>query len=222
MATRKTSKTKKKTTRKTAKKKAVKPGDKIRLADLTDAQLSKMYEEHGFNAASIARTLGVSRQIVGRRLRKAGISNERTKAAGQAAGVLTVITNQGNQGFRDGMYGSLREMGLLHRLDAALDEIEVMQAALKAEVQKQDGRYKPYQLDQMLKLIREIRGLTESTFAIKAKLYETAAVDSFMRSVVEVLKEEIPDVQRRLYVKLSNLGLEEQVAGDGQTGNTSH
>jgi hypothetical protein len=189
---------------------------KVTLADMTPKQLQAVWEEHGRNGAILGKVFGVSRQTVSRHLKRAGVGSEVAITAGQAAGAMVRLGNA-NAGFQEGYGGSLKSLGLLHRLDAALDFVEEMRVSIKKEIDKQDGRFKPYQIDQMLKLVREIRGLTESSFTIKSKLYEKAAMDSFIEAVVQVVEEATPDAQKQIYIKLSNLGLEDQVIGGSKT-----
>jgi len=190
-------------------KKRAKKG--TRLADLTDEEVVGLWEGHGCNAQALASELGVSRSTVTRRLdrirMRGGVTLPET---GQEIVVAAQTAQPKSQGEREKLASNLDTLG---RLESCIEHIDKMAIAVLAEVEKQGGKYKPFQIDQMLKIVREVRGVTESAFQIKIKLYDKAAMDAFIEAVIRVIEKQVPDVQRQLFIELSRLGLEGQVAG---------
>lgn len=69
----------------------------------------------------------------------------------------------------------------------------------------------------LVTLVREGRGLITDSFTIKKDLFNMKGMASFMEAVLQVMEEYDPEVRKKLYVRLSQLGMGEQINGFDET-----
>jgi hypothetical protein len=135
-------------------------------------------------------------------------TGEAARAAGKAAAlVVSPKKRQSREAqFNIGINSQIADTVLLENMGNAMEQVKDMGDTILAEIKKTKGM-KPFQFDLYLKFVKETRGLTGDYHKIKKDMYEKAAMQQMLSAVLEILKEEMPDVQERIFIKLRGLSL---------------
>ncbi len=191
---------------------------------LSDEDFLATFHAVGENGAALAKEVGVSPQAVYKRLRKLGVEvnpagrGRRPPKRGGKAAVVVDATLHGSPEFKSGAVEATKSLLAIDRLVSCLSTVDAMVDRVNKEVEAQGGKYRPYQVDQMLKLLRESRATVESIHNIKKDLFDMHGVQTFMEAVVRVMEAYDPDAQAKIFDELARLGREEQVAVIGGGG----
>lgn len=185
---------------------------------MTDDVFLSHYFEMQEHRSELARELGISPAAVTQRLRKIG--PERIEAArnnGRAAVVVaraleqmpqrTVEQTAFNQGVQDAVAN--------YHVFAGLEDLYTkLQPQIERTAQDMANSKKvPYfMVDQLCKLSARIESVIINAHKLKIDMVKAEGTEVFMRCMVEIYLEELPDVRERLYTKLARYGLEGQIS----------
>ena len=182
---------------------------------LSDHEFLARLKAVGGNNSELARELGISSAAVSKRVRKLRNSVEQGLeiSHGRTAVVVAAELMKESPGFRQGVVKASKDLRALNRLEGLLDHIETNIGKVADKLNEPGKKPNLAYIKTLTGLVREGRGLITDSFAIKKDLFNLKAVGDFMEAVIRIMEEYDPDVQRKLYDKLSRLGLEGQVAG---------
>lgn len=187
---------------------------------LSDEDFLATYHAVGENGAALAREIGVSPQAAYKRLRKLGAEvnpagrGAKQKLAGRSIVAVEAVI-QGSPPLKAGAVEATKGLLSLDRLAACMETIDAMVARVNTEVDAQGGKYRPYQVDQLIKLMRESRATVESVHNIKKSLFDLKGMQAFMEAVIRIMERFEPEIQEQIYLELVSLGREEQIASLG-------
>lgn len=204
---------------------------------LSDAEFIAMYEdEFGENKAAMGRELGVTPQAIGKKVkairakiekgepledkskkkRKTKVTPARADHAGKATVLAKAVkatrgkhTARKARSFDRSMGEAISEMALLEQMATSLERVQSLQASIEKEM-ADAKKIKPFQADLLLKTITASNRLLTDAHKIRKDLMSMAAIRTWMQTVVDIIEEETPDVQSRIFSKLSRMGLAEQ------------
>ena len=181
---------------------------------LTDEEFVAKLRDLDSNQTHLAEFLGINRQTVIRRmkrLKKKGLMSS-TEAGKVVISSAAAHAGAVQEGYADGM----KQIQIMDSLMALLRPIESNIAYIVKNIEdskKKNQRIKPFELELMVKLVREGRGLVTDTFKIKKELFNVEGVAIFMKAVVTIMERYDHDVQSKLYTELSRIGLDDQAHG---------
>ena len=187
------------------------PDGKIVLTN--EEFIAKLRSLNG-NQTELARYLGINRQTVIRRMKRLQEKGLMKSKEGGKAVISVAVAHAGavQEGYTEGM----KQIQVLDSLLMLLQPIESNLSHIVERIEEGKNnkqRIKPFELELMVKLVREGRGLITDIFKIKKELFNMEGVATFMKAVVNIMEEYDPDVQRKLYAELSRIGLDDQTHG---------
>ena len=183
---------------------------------------ARFFELDG-NASALAREVGMSDTGVRKRIQrldslvadyKAG-----TVSSATAAIVAAVEATKRSEVCADGFKGGVQQVrGQYHIFDHLEDlfmDVKSLLDDVKKDISDAKARnksIKPYQIDQVVNLVNQSRNLVKDAHKIKIELAQAKHVEAFIQAVTAIAIKYDPAIREKLYVELSGLGVEGQIA----------
>lgn len=179
------------------------------------------------NRAELSRGMGITRGAVSQRAKRLAAEIEEVKQSGAGAKVAAIVervipTQQEQQAAQVKASAFTRELEAVGRQYHIFDHLEELHAIINAllgdvlqEINKTKAKGKPvnpYHIDQVIKLVGQSRALTTDAHKIKIDLSNARHGEEFIRAVTTIILQYDPEVRKKLYVELSQVGVEGQTA----------
>ena len=162
--------------------------------------------------------MGVSYQAVNQRAKKLQPLIEKTKARSAVAVVLDhqPDTQGGEFG---GFVGRYLVFNNIESLYADVSDTIAMMKGEIAEIKRrraagdnsQDAQIKPWHVQSLVQLVNQGRLLLMDCHKVRSDLFNAKGSIEYIQATAAILMEEIPDVRRRLFIKLMEMGIESDV-----------
>lgn len=181
---------------------------------VTDEVLLAAFFECDENKSQTAKKLNIERSTVQKRMKEMKPELlEAARASFDGGGIAVTVASSVQEVREVGFIaGATRRIGLYDTfgaLNSCFDRVNKMTERLDAELDAHHAnprsKIKPYHVNMLSQLNRELRGTIDSTHKIKKDLFSIEETMRFYEAVVRVMEEESPDVQSRIYRKLSAL-----------------
>jgi hypothetical protein len=186
---------------------------------IDDEAFIKRYFELDENGTALGKELGVGPSTICMRLNRIGRDKiEQARKNGIASVVvakaLEKVSTQRTpafEGYRKGVNDAAEAYSIFDGLEHLASELQPLLANLINGI-REKGKAKPFEIDQACKLVSRLESLSLNAHKIRIEMLKDEGTKAFMRSMVEIYLEELPDVRERLHHKLARYGLEGQVS----------
>jgi hypothetical protein len=193
---------------------------KLYKKQLNDDEFIARYLELDENGSALAKEMGGARSTVSMRLKRIGQEKlEQARKNGVAAVMVaralkSVNTPQSSMltSFEKGTSEAVETLNIFAGLEELALQIKPMLTDIRDDIAVRGKKAKPFEIDQVCKLSARLESLIINAHKMKIEMLKDEGTKAFMRSMLEIYLEEVPDVRDRLYHKLSRYGLEGQVS----------
>jgi hypothetical protein len=188
---------------------------------LSDADFVKRLIELGCNQSSLAKELGITRQGINVRVRRLAPLIEQAKHAKDGAAIAAIVSRNipreqiRAKSFAAGLEHAGRQYHIFDHLEDLYMDIKMLLEDVKKEVDEAREKkkpVKPYHIDQIVKLVNQSRTLITDAHRIKMELVQAKHIEGFINAVVSIMLQYDPSIREKIYVSLSGLGVEGQIA----------
>lgn len=189
---------------------------------IPDAEFVKRLVALGGRKSELARELGVTPGAVSQRATKLAEYIKAAESVEDGAAVAAIITRsipQMDKNQAESFAGQLenrrRQYHIFDHLEDLYTDIKVLLDGVKVEIDAtrlKNRPIKPYHIDQVVKLVNQARTLITDAHDIKMDLVQAKHIEMFIQAMTSIVLKYDPEVKRKLYVELSGLGLEGQIA----------
>lgn len=198
----------------------------VKKTTLNAIQFIAKLRAHNWNQSALAKELGVSRATINERAKKMQGQIDAAKKSESNAPIAVMVMREGVkqaqaetqvkvEGFAAGLENCKRQYHIFDHLEDLYEDIKALLDNVKADIEKRKEKnlsVTPLQIDQVIKLVNQSRGLITDAHDIRMKLVDAKRVEEFVAAVTAVMRTYDPDVQRKLFIELSGSGVQGQTA----------
>jgi len=194
-----------------------------------DSEFIAMYYDCGQNVTHLAKSLDISRAAIAKRLKKLGnqrLEDARTAGAMAVSVGMSVKTIEAHRAaFESGAEDGMAIFRAIKSLDEFVTRInrtfQLLDRILEQHETEPGKEIQQHHVAMIANLTGAARQVISESYKIKKDISDIVNTHKFIHGVMQILEEEIPDVQTRIYRKLAAASASGQFAaiysGQGET-----
>lgn len=211
------------------KSKSKKTGKKAKTerVELTDWEFIERLLAVKENRAALAREIGVTPGRVSQRAKELADKIAQFKETGIGAPVVAIIERniptrkQQEEGkaraneFVRKIEEVAKQYHVFDHLEDLFRDVKSLLEDVKKEISDTKAKnkpIKPFHIEQVVKLVNQCRNLIKDAHDIKQTMAQTKNVEEFITAYARIGMQYDPELRKKLYDELANVGMEGQVA----------